>query len=531
LGTAEWTREGGTFFYPAGATRSYKTSGFARNFQALGGAQTSSGYGGDGYVVPGVGNSVIYERYPRFWRGNASIGSVSWQDVLVSDVGSGLLDQLINNNPFDPTNRFFTVIPNNQNGKVTGVGWASPISSTSTYVDPNNNHYALNPNMKKLNQYEGGGPYGKFPNRYTLFKYYDGTNYDLSTIKSTSTDVYGIADPIEFGQTWYENYAGLTQPYKRDTIGDSRGYNVIAIEASGVRPLSDTPEGYLETLRYNINSANTQTDIQLVEFIGTVTWSTPIIESAIWPARDPFPSGYTGSNPKEYTDQITAWLFKFTPEIPQGQTVFLTQYPFQDAINKTFGLGLEKGFTNYLWTNYGKKNLGSVTNSVGGAFFNAVTNPLGTPIYAQAGVYGPSHTQTAVLILPRNSISTVTNVHAVWTGTQNLNIIYGKYYGFDIYVTPSPTKTSLQIYNLTTNSQLLNVATSIGRDTNAVRLVANVDFASTLNPDAEVTGNPFVDYVSNGFKLRDSWGGANTNGEIYIYAAFAENPFKNALAR
>jgi len=49
--------------------------------------------------------------------------------------------------------------------------------------------------------------------------------------------------------------------------------------------------------------------------------------------------------------------------------------------------------------------------------------------------------------------------------------------------------------------------------------------------DAEVTGNPFVDYVSNGFKLRDSWGGANTNGEIYIYAAFAESPFKYSLAR
>jgi hypothetical protein len=49
--------------------------------------------------------------------------------------------------------------------------------------------------------------------------------------------------------------------------------------------------------------------------------------------------------------------------------------------------------------------------------------------------------------------------------------------------------------------------------------------------DAEVTGNSFVDYISNGFKLRDSWGGANTNGETYIYAAFAEFPFKYSLAR
>ena len=39
------------------------------------------------------------------------------------------------------------------------------------------------------------------------------------------------------------------------------------------------------------------------------------------------------------------------------------------------------------------------------------------------------------------------------------------------------------------------------------------------------------DFVSNGFKLRSSNQGWNENGTTYIYAAFAENPFKNSLAR
>jgi hypothetical protein len=47
---------------------------------------------------------------------------------------------------------------------------------------------------------------------------------------------------------------------------------------------------------------------------------------------------------------------------------------------------------------------------------------------------------------------------------------------------------------------------------------------------AEATGNRF-DILSNGFKSRGSGGAHNTNGNTYIYAAFAEFPFKTALAR
>jgi hypothetical protein len=39
------------------------------------------------------------------------------------------------------------------------------------------------------------------------------------------------------------------------------------------------------------------------------------------------------------------------------------------------------------------------------------------------------------------------------------------------------------------------------------------------------------DFVSNGFKVRTTNAGLNGNGNTIIYMAFAENPFKNALAR
>ncbi len=40
-----------------------------------------------------------------------------------------------------------------------------------------------------------------------------------------------------------------------------------------------------------------------------------------------------------------------------------------------------------------------------------------------------------------------------------------------------------------------------------------------------------IDMLSNGFKFRESGGAGNDSGVTYIYAAWAENPFKNSLAR
>jgi hypothetical protein len=51
--------------------------------------------------------------------------------------------------------------------------------------------------------------------------------------------------------------------------------------------------------------------------------------------------------------------------------------------------------------------------------------------------------------------------------------------------------------------------------------------------DAESVGSSarFKDLLSNGFKIRGTSGEQNTNGDTYIYAAFAEHPFKTARAR
>ena len=58
-----------------------------------------------------------------------------------------------------------------------------------------------------------------------------------------------------------------------------------------------------------------------------------------------------------------------------------------------------------------------------------------------------------------------------------------------------------------------------------IPLYANTNAAETSS------GTGAHDLISNGFKFRDTGGAYNTNGYTYIYAAFAEHPFKTARAR
>jgi hypothetical protein len=61
--------------------------------------------------------------------------------------------------------------------------------------------------------------------------------------------------------------------------------------------------------------------------------------------------------------------------------------------------------------------------------------------------------------------------------------------------------------------------------------VANAALFADLS-NAEDTSVSFLDILSNGFKVRFAGGaGINASGSTFIYAAFAENPFKYANAR
>jgi len=77
-----------------------------------------------------------------------------------------------------------------------------------------------------------------------------------------------------------------------------------------------------------------------------------------------------------------------------------------------------------------------------------------------------------------------------------------------------------------TNTQSWSVQDTARSPSNVASAVLIPNASST-----EATGTDLIDIVSNGFKIRhSSSGNNNNNGDTYIYAAFAESPFKYANA-
>ena len=76
-------------------------------------------------------------------------------------------------------------------------------------------------------------------------------------------------------------------------------------------------------------------------------------------------------------------------------------------------------------------------------------------------------------------------------------------------------------------------ATSQWRVADTSRSPYNLSIYSLRANDltAENSTNCDIDILSNGFKIRGTGTDQNDSGNVYIYAAFAENPFQNSLAR
>jgi hypothetical protein len=75
------------------------------------------------------------------------------------------------------------------------------------------------------------------------------------------------------------------------------------------------------------------------------------------------------------------------------------------------------------------------------------------------------------------------------------------------------------------------ITDSARNDSNVVSLGLAADQNLAEFSGNATTASPYLDYLSNGFKSRNTGGGQNASGVTYIFAAFAESPFKYARAR
>jgi hypothetical protein len=254
-----------------------------------------------------------------------------------------------------------------------GLGWVSNEQTATNYIA----------NRTSLSDFPV-----RNPNAWRTWKYYDGSNYNLSAV--TGTDITPLLDTIITGTTWtYDIGANLPAPsgvvigrtvdgregyiyfdttipliniYKTDEIGDYRGYNVVAIDAdSGIArpPVENGPIRL--TWNYNPTRTSNPTNpvytatnfIDLVEYIGFVQW------------QKPQPDGST----------VGAWLFRFTPEVRQSpDLLFRRLNPLDEAYQELLDPSLPQAIripdtnplsfnpTGFRWTQF---PVGSFTDANG----------------------------------------------------------------------------------------------------------------------------------------------------------------------
>ena len=84
------------------------------------------------------------------------------------------------------------------------------------------------------------------------------------------------------------------------------------------------------------------------------------------------------------------------------------------------------------------------------------------------------------------------------------------------------------IKRTTTNGYFWTIYDNARKPTNPVNYTMTPD---QTNLEVRTGGNGQVDFLSNGFKCRNTDGGINADGVTYVFAAFAESPFTTANAK
>jgi hypothetical protein len=140
-----------------------------------------------------------------------------------------------------------------------------------------------------------------------------------------------------------------------------------------------------------------------------------------------------------------------------------------------------------------------------------------------------SPTSTVFTLNSANEINTAsaTNVAYCWTPIAGYSA-FGSYTGNGSADGPFVYTGFLPKWVLIKNTGQTNDWFVIDSLMNVYNVMGEYLFTNT---SAASNSFSWIDFLSNGFKIRSTGTGNNNSGITQIYAAFASNPFKNSLAR
>jgi hypothetical protein len=158
----------------------------------------------------------------------------------------------------------------------------------------------------------------------------------------------------------------------------------------------------------------------------------------------------------------------------------------------------------------------SLANQIGTSSFNETTLTSSLIQFVVAGndTNGSGKAMVAYCFAPIAGYSAMGSYAG--NGSTNGTFVYTGFRPRYIMIKAATADQSWQIYDTTRSPSNLN---------------SLVLFPNLANAEQNSSADASLDALSNGFKLRVSDAGSNGSGNTYIYMAFAENPFKNSLAR
>jgi hypothetical protein len=277
------------------------------------------------------------------------------------------------------------------------------------------------------------------------------------------------------------------------------GFNITAFNSTGFTAVDDTNGGY------NVNGSVGGTFSGAAQYVG---WQ--------WQAGGAAVTNTAGTISAQVSANPTAGfsVVVYTGNGTNGATV-------GHGLGVSPSMIIEKGrSTTYSWSVQGCGVMWTPATST--LFLNATNalNPGGGIAAPTSSVFTPS----ATLYANESGVSNVAYVFAEIAGFSK----FGSYVGNGSADGPFIYTGFKPAFVLRKGISIAGISWSIVDDArNPYNLVNANLFPNTTGAESVPSGE--VDFLSNGFKFRSS--SFSISGVTYIYAAFAENPFKNSLAR
>ena len=378
--------------------------------------------------------------------------------------------------------------------------------TVSTAVNFGQRPFAYTPptGYKKLNTYNLPDSTTVDGSQHFVTAIYTGDGASTRTIDNTITDASGVetGDPIQFSPdfVWIKNRGSTYNHLLMDSI---RGADRI---------LKSNDTGAEGTATYN----NAFLSNGFYFGSASVAWNQNGVGHVMWQWRG------SDSSPVSNTDGTITSTVSANPTA--GFSV--VTYTGNGASNQSIGHGLSTAPKVLICKERNNARLWDFTYTCGDGSYDFMKL---NETDAKVDIIGRSAPTDSLIYVSGVNSNTNTSTYVAYCFADVEGFSkFGSYTGNGSADGPFVYTGFRPAFVMIKGSSLTSHWIVLDNTRNPYNVTDSILYPHLSNAEATVTTG---DHLSNGFKVRNTFGAGNSSGDNYIYMAFAENPFKNSLAR